>query len=145
MKETALRTAIAAVEKKDRERARQRRKRRIQVNRRKWILYLTVFFLCIHAGGLMMVNAFADETGFPVRKAHYACIQLEPGDSLWSLASRYSQGSPMDTREYVRENYLHKLEYMEDQAVLMWFWRLLPPFSVPEKTVQPQNSTSQAA
>ena len=73
---------------------------------------------------------------------------------FWHSSSRHDkeciihnffQQSDSFAREYVREDYLHKLEYMEDQAVLMWFWRLLPPFSVPEKTVQPQNSTSQAA
>ena len=37
----------------------------------------------------------------PVR--YYTCIQVEKGDTLWSIAERYRAGSDMSAAEYVNE------------------------------------------
>ena len=115
MKETAMRTAIGVVEQKNQAREQQRRKRRLQVYRRKLVLSAAVLFLCIHAGGLMMMNAFADEPHAPEKDACYTCIRIEPGDSLWSIASRYAVDSPMDTRQYVKE--LMRINRLADETI----------------------------
>ena len=43
-----------------------------------------------------------ERSSHPVTR-YYTCIQLEEGDSLWSIADRYSEGSGMSRAEYVNE------------------------------------------
>ena len=115
MKETAMRTAIGVVEQKNQAREQQRKRRRMQVYDRKLTLLTVVLLLGVHVCGLMMVNAFADESPAPARQACYTSIQIQPGDSLWSIASRYAEGSPMDTRQYVRE--LMRMNRLADETI----------------------------
>ncbi len=115
MRENAMRTAIGMVEQRRREREQERRKRRLQVYHRKLALLTLLLLLVTYTCGLLMVNALADETSSAGKTAYYTCIRIEPGDSLWSIASRYSAGSPMDTRTYVSE--LMRMNRLADETI----------------------------
>ncbi len=48
-------------------------------------------------------------------------------------------------QEYVRGHYLPDLGAMSDRMVMLWFWNLLPPFSLPKNGLQNTNIKSKAA
>ena len=60
------------------------------------------------------------------------------------IIKTFFQQSDEFAREYVSENYQKWLGSMEDQAVLMWFWRFIPPFSLVEEPVISSIITAQA-
>ncbi len=62
-----------------------------------------------------------------------------------SIIKNFFQQSDEFAREYVCENYQKRLGSMEDQAVLMWFWKFIPPFSLVEEPVISSIITAQAA
>ncbi len=62
-----------------------------------------------------------------------------------SIIKNFFQQSDEFAREYVCENYQKRLGRMEDQAVLMWFWKFIPPFSLVEEPVISSIITAQAA
>ncbi|MDO5418157.1 MAG: LysM peptidoglycan-binding domain-containing protein [Lachnospiraceae bacterium] len=103
MRETAMRSAIGTVLNREEKVKKQRRQRMIQVYQRKFLICAVLLFLAVNTCGIMMVNAFADETASQARQPYYTSIRIQEGDSLWSIASRYAPQSPMDTREYVME------------------------------------------
>lgn len=73
------------------------------------------------ASGLVLVIAvymlFPSMAGEEEGKAgpYYKSIQIEAGDSLWGLAEHYSQGSPMNTEEYVRA--LKKMNGLREDTI----------------------------
>lgn len=66
------------------------------------ILMTAAFLTCFCHIGNIRSMAQSSVNGHPATR-YYTCIQLEPGDTLWSLAERYRDGSDMTAREYVNE------------------------------------------
>lgn len=120
-------TIILAREQKAEE---QRHLRRLQVYKNICLLIAAVVIIGIHTGNdvrhafantfqisvdRMKENRIVQEADKTDREAEergdiasrpgprYTSIQVENGDSLWSIASRYANKSPMDIRRYVEE------------------------------------------
>ena len=62
-----------------------------------------------------------------------------------SIVKNFLLQSDEFAREYVTETYRKKLDSMEDQAVLMWFWQFIPPFSLAEEPHIAAIPTAKAA
>ena len=80
--------------------------------------YLLVFVLsvmllsCLFGKTLVVANG--EERG-PVYSRYYANIEIEKGDSLWSIAKTYNQNSGMSIREYIDE--IKKINRMCSDAI----------------------------
>lgn len=103
LKRTAMRNVIGTVQEREKRAVRQRQRRKAQVYQRKLVICFAALLILVNICGFMMTNAFADEAVSPALHPYYTSIQVEEGDSLWSIASRYSAKSPMDTQEYISE------------------------------------------
>jgi cell division protein YceG involved in septum cleavage len=53
--------------------------------------------------GHSLMNALADETEQIEMVKYYTSVQIERGDSLWSIAGKYIENSGMTTADYVKE------------------------------------------
>lgn len=84
---------------------------------------ITCVAVILFASGFLghtMLTSMANEEGAdPVR--YYKCVQIQEGDSLWGLASRYGEGGTMSAKEYVselkrmnnlKEDTIHKGQYL---------------------------------
>lgn len=70
---------------------------------KKTFILLAMFVIlisCIFGKTLVMANA---EENSPVSHRYYTSIEIKKGDSLWSIASAYREGSGMSTKEYLKE------------------------------------------
>lgn len=56
---------------------------------------------CFFGHSLMNVLAGEDETQAPEK--YYTSIQIQKGDSLWSIAGKYGESSGMTTSQYIKE------------------------------------------
>ncbi len=68
--------------------------------------YLFLLFICMMFMscffGKTLVLAGEEEKDGPCRR-YYTTITVQKGDSLWSIAKTYSQGSELGIREYIQE------------------------------------------
>ncbi|ADL04588.1 LysM peptidoglycan-binding domain-containing protein [Lacrimispora saccharolytica] len=62
-----------------------------------------VVFLGSHFFGHSIMNALAEETEAPAIEKYYTSIEIQKGDSLWSIAATYLENSGMTTAQYVKE------------------------------------------
>lgn len=71
---------------------------------KKWLVML-VAAVMISSGffGHSLMNTMAGEGRSPELHRYYTCIEIAPGDTLWSLAQQYTKNSSMNTRDYVHE------------------------------------------
>lgn len=53
--------------------------------------------------GRNITRAMAEEQAVAVSHKYYTSITIEEGETLWTIADRYSAGAGMDTSEYLRE------------------------------------------
>lgn len=70
---------------------------------KKTLIFLAVLVMvmsCIF--GKTLVMASAEESG-PSGQRYYTSIEIQKGDTLWSIAETYRKGSGMNMREYIRE------------------------------------------
>lgn len=70
---------------------------------KKTFILLAVFVMlisCFFGKTLVMANA---EENRPEYRRYYTSVEIKKGDSLWSIASTYREGSGMSTKEYLRE------------------------------------------
>lgn len=93
----------------------QHRIRRRQVRQRELLICATVLIIGINLCGLMMMNVFANSASDFRKEPCYTSIRIENGDSLWSIAARYAESSPMDVREYVQE--LKRMNQLTDDTI----------------------------
>ena len=56
---------------------------------------------------LFLMNALAKETQRPKMISYYTYIQIQPGDTLWSIAETYTKETDLTVEEYV-----HRLKQM---------------------------------
>lgn len=59
-----------------------------------------LFSVTLFAGHSMVTSLAKEE--YHDRTAYYKSIRIQSGDSLWKIANRYRQGSPLTTEEYIR-------------------------------------------
>ncbi|WP_313154105.1 LysM peptidoglycan-binding domain-containing protein [Lacrimispora sp.] len=62
-----------------------------------------VVLLGSHFFGNSIMNALAGETEGPAVDKYYTSIEIQKGDSLWSIAGTYLENSGMTTAQYVKE------------------------------------------
>lgn len=93
----------------------QHRLRRWQVRQRELLICAAVLIIGINLCGLMMMNVFANSASDFEKEPRYTSIRIENGDSLWSIAARYAESSPMDVREYVQE--LKRMNQLTDDTI----------------------------
>lgn len=62
-----------------------------------------IVFLGSHFFGHSIMNALAGETEAPAREKYYTSIEIQKGDSLWTIAGSYLENSGMTTAQYVKE------------------------------------------
>lgn len=71
---------------------------------KKWLMIL-VAVVMISSGifGHSLMSTMAEEGRSPAIHRYYTSIEISQGDTLWSLAHKYSKNSGMTTRQYVNE------------------------------------------
>jgi len=76
--------------------------RRAQTNRRYYILAAMIIasVLLVFILGSLSIPTSAKEIG-PRIEQNYESIEIQSGDSLWSIAETYAQTLNMDTADYV--------------------------------------------
>jgi hypothetical protein len=81
----------------------QRKHRRVTVKWEKILILSAIILASVNLCGLILRKASA--SGTPSEDTHpfYTSIYVEQGESLWTIASRYSGESPLDITEYVDE------------------------------------------
>ncbi len=87
-----------------------RRKRRAELHKRAFLFAVTSLFLV--SFGVLFGSVFSDDAKSNAANSHtaykyYTSIQVEAGDSLWSIA-----------KEYYSPGYHNLQEYMEEVAAL---------------------------
>lgn len=60
--------------------------------------FTVLMFVTVFMGRTMFISMAKEE---PSKEPYYKSIQIQDGDSLWEIASRYKEGSSMSTHEYV--------------------------------------------
>lgn len=53
--------------------------------------------------GYFLMSALAGEMEKQALEKYYTSIQIQKGDSLWSIAGKYGKNSGMTTAQYVKE------------------------------------------
>lgn len=82
------------------------RKQRIQMKRRLrklTVILLMILAFCSGFFGHTLLNAYAKEKSAVPLNRYYTSIQLRQGDSLWTIADRYTKGTDYSVKEYVNE------------------------------------------
>ena len=65
------------------------------------MLFVSIMVLsCFFGKTLVMAN---DEESGAVYERFYTDIEIEQGDTLWSIAKTYNKNSGMEIREYIQE------------------------------------------
>lgn len=64
------------------------------------VVVLVMVLSCFFGKTLVMAS---DEESSAVYERYYTDIQVEKGDTLWSIAKTYNKNSGMEIREYIRE------------------------------------------
>ncbi len=50
-----------------------------------------------------IINVLAGETQAPAMEKYYTSLEIQKGDSLWTIAGSYLENSGMTTAQYVKE------------------------------------------
>lgn len=61
--------------------------------------------------GLFYSNVFAHENGQPVTYKYYTSMEVESGDTLWSIAVEYADENYISIEDYIQE-----LKYMNNMT-----------------------------
>lgn len=69
------------------------------------LFVLAITFLC----GFFYTNAFAKEDALQTTYKYYTSLEVERGDTLWSIASEYADEAYCSVQEYIEE-----LKYMNN-------------------------------
>lgn len=75
-----------------------------------WVAAVTgcIFF------SLFLVNVLAKEPAGP-EIVYYTYIEIQPGDTLWSIAKTYTEGTDITVDEYIRR--LKQMNRMRDNTI----------------------------
>lgn len=91
-------------------------KRRVVKRQMKHFLIVLLMVLAFCSGffGHTLLNARAAED-LVENERYYTSIQLKQGDSLWSIAERYMEGSGYSAAEYVEE--LKRMNGLKEEQI----------------------------
>lgn len=92
----------------------KRRIRRRKIQRFVIALLVTAAFFTGFFGRTLF-DSYAKESRARSLNRYYTSIQIEPGDNLWKIASRYAEGSEYTVAEYVEE--LKRMNGLRDGQV----------------------------
>ena len=53
--------------------------------------------------GIFLMNVLAKEPPGPETASYYTCIRIQPGDTLWSIAEVYTEGTDIAVEDYVKQ------------------------------------------
>lgn len=87
--------------------------RRAQIVRRERRILALVAILAILLG--TGINAFASSNDSAEYHKYYTSIQVENGDTLWSIADQYMTGCDMDKQSYIDE--VCQLNHLSDDQI----------------------------
>ncbi len=66
-----------------------------------FFLWLGIIMGCAFLG-IFFVNVMAEEPEMPKMVSYYTCIKIQPGDTIWSIAETYTQGTDISVEDYVQ-------------------------------------------
>ncbi len=66
-----------------------------------YFLWLGVIVGCAFLG-IFFTNVMAEEPEKPGMISYYTCIRVQPGDTIWSIAETYAQGTDISVEDYVQ-------------------------------------------
>lgn len=82
---------------------------------KKYLLVLIMFVMILSClFGKTLVLASGEERG-PVYNRYYTNIEVQKGDSLWSIAKCYNTNSGMEIREYINE--IKQINHLVSDAI----------------------------
>lgn len=64
---------------------------------------------------LFLMNALAEEPQKPNMVSYYTYIQIQPGDTLWSIAETYTKGTDLTVEEYVHQ--LKQMNHIGEETI----------------------------
>ena len=79
------------------------------------LVMIVMIMSCFFGKTLVMANEESDDT---VYNRYYTTIEVEKGDTLWSIAKTYYHHSGMSVREYVYELKLINGMVSDDKVIL---------------------------
>lgn len=82
---------------------------------KKLITLSLVVLLSSHLFGNSLMKSLAGEIETKEREKYYTSIQIENGDSLWSIAGKYASGCGLTTAQYVKE--LKSMNDLREDAI----------------------------
>ena len=68
--------------------------------------FLGIFFILIISLGIILgssLHIFANSSDYRSYHKYYTSIQIQPGDTLWSIADDYIASMNIDKEEYISE------------------------------------------
>ncbi len=104
---------------------RQRRKRQLRVRLALLLSVLTILTGSGLLGGRMILAA--REKDIPVSYKYFTSIPVKEGDTLWSLASVYTEGDERSRRNFMRE--VIRINHMLDDQLQAGDWLIIPYYS----------------
>ncbi len=105
----------------------RRRVRRIRQIRRACIISVTTLFLIITCALTVNVfSSFAQDNNSEITYKYYTSIVLSHGDTLYSLASEYTEGYDIDINNYINE--VMHINHLEDASSVQSGQHLVIPY-----------------
>lgn len=71
---------------------------------RKYLMMLVIFVMVLSCffGKTLVMASFSEEPSIEYNR-YYTDIEVEKGDTLWSIAKTYNRNSNMEIRDYIKE------------------------------------------
>lgn len=82
---------------------------------------------------IFIINASAKEPQEPKMVSYYSYIEVQPGDTLWSIAEIYTDGTDITVDDYVRR--LKQMNHMGEDTIHVGHY-LTIMYQRPEEQVQ---------
>lgn len=68
-----------------------------------WLLACFIIIWGISFCGVSLLNSKAEENNLQKVIIYYKSIEIQAGDSLWTIAEEYAPHTGMTTKEYIKE------------------------------------------
>lgn len=77
------------------------------------IISITLFSIYIFSQ--CFLDTLAEDHSVPERKRYFTCIEIQKGDTLWSIAQVYSRGGDLSMEEYLDE--LRSMNNLKEEII----------------------------